>query len=405
MARELGPGAGEIPSSTWLFQLKDKGGSLAMTAINEDTKPLVIILNWRDWTQADSGGAENFVAAMSKELVFLGHPVHVVTERTPGSLREEVIHGIRVSRRGGKLTRFLAAAFEARRLMRSNDRAIIIESVNTVPYLAKLYGRGRVVTLIHHVAGRELLSEIPFPLSVVLWGVERAAPYWSSHCCVATCDQSRRELIRIGLASSRIHIIHPLPESRPPTGIVKSPVSHVICYLGPLKRYKGVIDVVVAFATIVKWFPDARLEIAGRGYLAKEIADRVRTLGLERSVSLHGYVDSARKTEILSRATVFAYPSASEGGWSLSVFEAMQTGIPAVVTPALAEMVSSGGGVIVPYGRPDLLAESIARLWRSPNEFARCSTEAQSWALKTRSIGIGAATEGVLELLEHRGSR
>ena len=46
---------------------------------------------------------------------------------------------------------------------------------------------------------------------------------------------------------------------------------HVLTYIGPLKRYKGVNTAIRALPLVLSLFPDARLQVAGRGYLEPEL--------------------------------------------------------------------------------------------------------------------------------------
>ena len=69
-----------------------------------------------------------------------------------------------------------------------------------------------------------------------------------------------------------------------------------------------------------------------------------RVEGVESKVTFHGFVTEDEKGELLRSSSLFLYPSESEGGWSLSVLEAMALGVPAVVSRACEEMIREGRG-------------------------------------------------------------
>jgi len=178
--------------------------------------------------------------------------------------------------------------------------------------------------------------------------------------------------------------------------------THIIGYLGPLKRYKGVPDVVKALPFVRGRFPDASVMIAGRGYLESELRALAADLRLSESVSFEGYIAEAAKRQFYDSCSVMVYPSASEGGWSISVLEAMAMGVVPVVTPTLSEMVADGRGFVVPYASPRSIAKAVTTLWDDPELLGGVSGRAMNWARRFTSDS-GAA--GVIRTLRDAGLR
>jgi colanic acid/amylovoran biosynthesis glycosyltransferase len=108
----------------------------------------------------------------------------------------------------------------------------------------------------------------------------------------------------------------------------------------------------------------AELVIAGEGPDRARLEQRVGELGLEDRVRLTGAVAEDRIRELYAEAQVVCLPSFSEGV-PVVLMEAMAMGVPVVATriTGVPELVDEGrSGLLVPPGRPDALADSLARV-------------------------------------------
>lgn len=372
----------------------DSKDALARSACQPDReRRLLIILNWRDWTHPQSGGAEFYLRDLSRAFVRRGYRVAWVTQTFPSALSRETIEGIEIYRGGGKWTGYVCANRLVKKLSHVSPKPFIIESVNTIPFLSRLYASNPPTVLVHHVAGVELFIEVPFPISLGLYLMERIeAGIHTGLRVITSSEQSRASLLGMGYPPEDVTVIHPAVDRAPPPSLPTHPRSGPpsFCYIGPLKRYKGVLDVIRAFAGVHESLPGARLVIAGRGYMEKELREAVARANLSKAVTMHGFVSEAEKDTLLSEGDVFLYPSASEGGWSLAVLEAMQHGLPAIVTPEIGGMVGGGRGWIVPYGNPTILEQTMILLARNPSLVKAAGTAARDWA---RSISVDSAVD------------
>ena len=103
--------------------------------------------------------------------------------------------------------------------------------------------------------------------------------------------------------------------------------------------------------------------LIGRGELADAHRRLATRLGLDGRVSIPGQVPDVRP--YLRRADVFVLPSLSESSGSLSLLEALQTGVPVVTTSCdgMPEDVTDGdSALLVPPGDERSLAQALARL-------------------------------------------
>lgn len=126
---------------------------------------------------------------------------------------------------------------------------------------------------------------------------------------------------------TRVVVIHNGID-RPATPVVQSPGLHVIS-LARLAPEKGLIDLLAAFALVVRDHPEARLTVAGTGPLEVELADRAQALAITAAVTFPGHVDPA---SLLSQADVLAQLSVWENT-SYSLLDAIVNGLGVVAAP------------------------------------------------------------------------
>jgi glycosyltransferase involved in cell wall biosynthesis len=97
---------------------------------------------------------------------------------------------------------------------------------------------------------------------------------------------------------------------------------------------------------------------------ARELQRACRGAGLRDGESVFGlgYVDEAAYEDLLDGAWALVMPTLAEGGGSFPVWEAMERGIPAVVSdiPVMREMVQRTGGEVLWFDPQD--SESLSRV-------------------------------------------
>lgn len=107
----------------------------------------------------------------------------------------------------------------------------------------------------------------------------------------------------------------------------------LILFLGRIHPKKGIDVLVRAWARLAEQSPDAHLVIAGPDFegTRARIESLVAQLGVASRVTFTGMLRDELKASALAAAAVFVLPSLSEG-FSMSVLEAMGTGLPVIVT-------------------------------------------------------------------------
>ncbi len=138
-----------------------------------------------------------------------------------------------------------------------------------------------------------------------------------------------------------------------------------ILHLGTIEPRKNLDVLLRAFARLQ--LPEVKLVLAGgRGWMFEEVLKLVEDLNLDGSVLFPGFVPEEDLPMWYNAASLFAYPSAYEG-FGLPPAEAMACGTPVVVSDAssLPEVVGEGG-LRVPAGDADALAEAMDRGLHQP---------------------------------------
>ncbi|MEU4447422.1 glycosyltransferase [Actinosynnema sp. NPDC050801] len=131
-------------------------------------------------------------------------------------------------------------------------------------------------------------------------------------------------------------------------------------FVGRLDHYKGVRPLLAAFEALD--VPSARLDVAGEGILAAEVAEHARR---DPRTTFHGPVEGERRRDLFDRADVLLCPSTWDEPFGLVVLEAYAAGLPVVVarSGALPELVDDGGtGLVVAPGSAGALTAAMRRV-------------------------------------------
>jgi phosphatidyl-myo-inositol dimannoside synthase len=153
-----------------------------------------------------------------------------------------------------------------------------------------------------------------------------------------------------------------------------------VAWAGRMTADKGVDDLLDATAALVAAGRDVRLDLLGDGPARPALEAHAAGLALDGRVRWQGYVgDRAAYLDGLRDADLFVLPSRAEGVPKV-VVEAMAAGVPVVATDvgAVASLVGSGRGRLVPPARPEALGAAIAAL--ADDHEARAALRAEGLA-------------------------
>jgi len=171
--------------------------------------------------------------------------------------------------------------------------------------------------------------------------------------------------------------------------------------LVPIKR----IDVFLeAVRCMTERLPDVRAAIVGDGKLRTELQHTAAALGIQHNVTFAGHQEDVQ--DWLRRAKVFVLTSDSEG-LSLSMMEAMMSGLPAVVSDVgdLGDLVESGvNGYLVPRRSPELFAERLVELLSDAEKLDAFSQAARRSALRYETQATIGRWDDILAGFDHSGN-
>jgi glycosyltransferase involved in cell wall biosynthesis len=318
----------------------------------------ILIFNWKDLAHPLAGGAEVFTEQVARALVARGNSVTLFTAAVAGRPAHETVQGVDIVRAGGRFGVYR----EARRYWKQPHPRpfdVVIDEINTRPFMTPRWLRGApVVALIHQLA-REIWSyETPFPVSVL--GRYLLEPWWLRAYrrvpALTVSKSSARSLeehhgwtdVTVVPEGWTPHDVPDVPEEDAPT----------VTFLGrlvPMKRPKEAIE---AFCVLRAALPDARMWVIGDGPLL----DDLRRDGTP-SVSFFGHVSSDDVRERLARSHVLVATSVREG-WGLNVSEAAACGTPTIAydVPGLADSIPASGGALVEQS-PQALGDALVRFF------------------------------------------
>jgi len=136
-----------------------------------------------------------------------------------------------------------------------------------------------------------------------------------------------------------------------------------ILFAGTLNQRKGYADMIMAFATIAKSYPDWQIVFAGNGEIeqGKSLAT---SLGISDQTVFLGWVNGDAKDKAFKEASIFCLPSYAEG-FPMAVLDAWAYGLPVVTTPVggMLDIAEKGKNVLLfNAGDTDGMARCFKRL-------------------------------------------
>lgn len=311
----------------------------------------VAILTWRDSGHPDGGGSEVFVEQVARELVRRGHSVELFTARYPGASAEDDLDGVRVLRRGGRLSVYPRGLVWAARQRRRHD--VVLDVINGIPFASPLVRRRGVVALVHHSHERQWHIIYPGWRGNLGWQIEHTITprIYRSRPHVTVSEASKSDLVAQGIPADRIAVALNGVEVRP-AGAERSqtPRLVVLARLVPHKRIEDAFEVVRRLRAEV---PDLQLDVVGEGWWRTELETAAADLVRAGAVTFHGRVSDADRDALLGRAWAMVLPSVKEG-WGLAVMEAAAQG-----TPTVAYRYAGGVAESIIDGESGLLADDL----------------------------------------------
>ncbi len=354
----------------------------------------ILWLNWRDITSPAAGGAELYTHQVAMRLAREGHEVTLFTSRYPGCREEVEKDGVSIVRKGTASTVYLAAprffSTQTRKRIRYD---VIVDAINTVPFLSPLYvGSAFVIALVYQLTGEIFLKEFAHPVGHLFYALEKCSyiPWYLRRAdhIVTLSGSTKAELIGVcsDLDPDKVSVIPPGADHDNFGPGCKSD-EPVLLFMNRLVPYKQPEHIIMAMKGICAHVGNTKLIIVGTlvsGRYVNSLLDLVRFLGLESEVSfVLSRPFASSKIALFQQAWIHVLPSMKEG-FGLSILEAAACGTPTVGydVPGVRDAVIQGKtGVLVPSGDTVALASCLTELLLDKEQRGILGEQATRWAM------------------------
>lgn len=343
----------------------------------------ILIINWQDIKNPQSGGAEVHLHEIFKRVAARGHEVTLLCCSFKGAPAEEIVDGLRVIRKGRRYDfNFVVPTVY---LSMQNTYDVLIEDINKIPFYTPLYARSPVLGIVHHLFGEVIFQETNRLFGSHVYLSERLIPIvYRQTPFMVVSESTSKELRDQGLTGEIMVIPNCVDhETYKSTGIKKSNYP-LILFLGRLKKYKRVDILLRAMKIVSREIPDARLVVVGIGDHLDSLKRLSVNLGLGGYVDFTGYIGMEKKVELLQQAHVVVNTSSKEG-WGLTVLEANACGTPVIASnvPGLRDAVVDGEtGLLFEFGNVEQLAQRIISVLTNLSLRDKLINNAVRWASK-----------------------
>lgn len=413
----------------------------------------ILWFNWRDIKNPEAGGAEVFTHEVCKRLVKQSEieSVTLFASSFDGAKENETIDGIKIIRKGNKYSVYK----KAREYYRQNENEcdIVIDEINTKPFMTPDFVRGKpIVALIHQLAREFWFYETPFPINILgyLFLEKHWLQRYTAVPTIAVSKSTQEDLLEWGFRNVSI-----VPEGIGFKALDKPAEKELVptvIFVGRLKRAKKPDDAIRAFKVIKDEIPEAKLWVVGDGYMMPRLQKLVQSLFRDKSsiavtrskskvddirdnaegaaknhsdlvtmtevplsyddnnkdsrpssvsssdIVFFGKIDASHKLELMSRAHLLLVPGVREG-WGLVVTEANAMGTPAIAydVHGLRDSVVDGmTGALVSRDDPVAMAIEAVELFKDRRKLKSYSINAIDSA---RTFDWDKTTDHIVKIL------
>lgn len=321
----------------------------------------VVVANWRGPDHSMAGGSERYAWELAQGLAAAGARVDFLTARESGQRRNEVRDGIRLVRRGGRLTYYVLGLLWV--LVRRGRIDAVVDMEAGIPLFSPLVVSRRrtgLMLVVHHVHLDQFGTYFPRPVAMLgrfLEGTVMPRVY-RGVSAVAVSESTRQDMQRRLGWHGPITLLHNGNVEAVAVQVAPEDTVDRLLVLGRLAPHKRVDVVIRAVAALQQTRPTLHLDIVGKGPDRERLETLVRDLEVEKHVTFHGFVSDQEKATLIARSRLHVCASDVEG-WGQVVAEVAAYGVPTVArdVPGLRDSVRhQSTGWLMPEPVADLAA-------------------------------------------------
>ncbi len=315
------------------------------------------------------GGIEGRGSNYVKFLKKLGHYVEIISFSPEGDFSKESLHGATQLNFPSSSRRALKAFARTRKEIADNsiDAIFLLSGALTLYGMILLsYTRLKGIRTLILFYGKDILSaRESISASIALKISPRLAKK-------ITVNSRYTESLLPKRYAKKIEILYPSVDAAI-TEVSAKEGGRTVLFVGRLVKRKGVDDLLTAFTTVSKKFPDSKLEIVGDGPELENLEKLAKEAGIDKSVKFFGRLAGKELYERYANCALFVMPSRSTKndveGFGTVFLEAGIFAKPSIGTTSggIPEAIRDNvTGLLVPEGNAELLARAIEKLLSDP---------------------------------------
>jgi len=322
-----------------------------------------------------TGGVENYVYYLSRELVNSGNQVKVVCANEPDIESKQRVEGIEVERlpymgkiANTNITTGLPGALS------DGDYDIIHTHIPT-PWSADwsaFYSNSKkkplVVTYHNDIIGQGLASLVAriynsVGLNYVLKTAAKIIITQPGYLQSSSHLAKYRDKIEVIPNGVDVEKFQPKQAS----GNEDKSTIFFLSVLDEFHKYKGLDYLLEALKIVKNNVPDVKLIVGGKGVLLDHHQEMAASLGLKDNVEFAGFIPDEEIADYYSQASVFVLPSISslQEGFGIVALEALACQTPVVTTDIVGvahDLKQIKGGIVIPPRDTHKLADAITQI-------------------------------------------
>jgi len=346
------------------------------------SRPGVLIINWQDWTNPLSGGAEVHLHEIFRRLRG-DFNISLLCTHFKNAPKTEKLDGIEIYRVGSRNIFNFYVPDAYKRIAKEGKIDLVIEDLNKIPFFGGRFIREKRIALIHHLFGKTIFTETnPLSAFYVYYSEKFIPKHYKEIPIVAVSKSSKNEIVKMGIPEENVKVVYNGVDIKCSQSKVRKSAHPTIICLARMKRYKRMDILLDSIPEVVKGIPDLKVVLVGEGDDLPRLKEISRKNGIKDIVKFTNFVSADRKVELLSSSWVSVNTSPKEG-WGLTSIEAQSSGTPSIVpdSQGLRETVKDGvSGYIYSFGDTKRLSEILIKVLSDKKSVEKMGREARKWA-------------------------